>query len=54
VTENRDKANDAEILERLTKLDSTINSTITKLSLIADKKVEVSTKKQAKVKSVKH
>jgi len=54
VTENRDKIDDAQILERLTKIDSTINSTITKLSLIADKKVEVPVKKQAKVKSVKH
>jgi len=50
VIENRDKANDAAILERLTKIDSTIN----KLSLIAEKKVEVLVKKQAKVKSVKH
>tara|TARA_R110001583_G_scaffold24456_6_gene89219 strand:+ start:45797 stop:46447 length:651 start_codon:yes stop_codon:yes gene_type:complete len=54
VTENRDKVDNEVILERLTKIDSTITSTITKLSLIADKKVEVSTKKQAKVKSVKH
>lgn len=54
VTENRDKIDNAEILERLTKLDSSINSTITKLSLIADEKVEVSVKKQDKSKSVKH
>ncbi|MCZ4696128.1 hypothetical protein DWB61_15505 [Ancylomarina euxinus] len=54
VTENRDKTDDAEILERLTKIDSTINSTIIKLSLIADKNVEVPIKKRAKVNSVKH
>jgi len=50
VTENRDKIDNAVILARLTKIDSTINSTITKLSLIADKKVEVSANKTAKTK----
>lgn len=57
VTENRDKTDDAAILERLTKIDSTINNTISKLSLIAEKKVDLSVKKQGKpkvVKSLKH
>jgi len=48
VTENRDKVDNAVILERLTKIDSTINSTITKLSLIANKKVEAPAKEVAK------
>jgi hypothetical protein len=45
VTENRDKIDNEVILEKLTKIDSTINSAITKLSLIANKKVEVTAKK---------
>jgi len=53
VTENRDKVDNSIILERLTKIDSTIDSAINKLSLIANKKVEVTVKKQDKSKPVK-
>jgi len=45
VTENRDKTDDALVIKRLTKIDSTINSAINELSLIADKKVEVPDKR---------
>ncbi len=53
VTENRDKTENEAILERLTKIDSTINYTITKLSLIADKKIEIPSKKKSKSKLLK-
>lgn len=54
VTENRDKIDNEVILERLTEIDSTVNYTITKLSLIANKKVEVPAKMESKSNPMKN